>query len=59
MKLSGLSHFRKLWGVIDQNLHPDTTYRLKIGNNYDTERYGGTKKFVLATTSVIFGGDNR
>lgn len=56
MRTSGLPNFRKLYGVIGQNLVAGT-YQLNINNSYAVASFGGHKTFVLSTTNAL-GGKN-
>lgn len=67
MRTAALPNFRKLYRKIDhQNQdHPifaeglpvDKDYRLRIEYNYKVVQFAGTKKIILATTSLL-GGKN-
>lgn len=56
MRTAGLPTFRKLYAAINTDLQ-NTTYYLRIGNNYDVSEWHGTKKFVLSTSNSL-GGRN-
>lgn len=56
MRTAGLPNFRKLWGVIENNLQPGNYY-LKIHNNYEVAPFQGRKTFVISTTNAL-GGKN-
>lgn len=56
MRTAGLPSFRKLYGVIKDNLDAGTYY-LRIENNYDVSSFEGSKKFVLSKTNLL-GGQN-
>lgn len=56
MRTAGLPNFRKLYGVINQDLTKGL-YTLKIDNNFDVNQFEGSKSFVLSTTNVL-GGKN-
>lgn len=56
MRTAGLPTFRKLYGVLTQDLKPGN-YTLNITNNYDVSSFNGSKKFVLSTTNLL-GGQN-
>ena len=56
MRTAGLPNFRKLWGVIEQDLKQGD-YKVMIKNNYDVSSFAGSKYFVLSTTNVL-GGTN-
>jgi hypothetical protein len=60
-RLSGLPNFKKLWGVIDDDLDAGT-YKLivnscDVNTAYPTTDWDGTKAVLLSTTNG-FGGDN-
>ena len=54
MRTAGLPSFRKLYGVINQDLNPGT-YSLAIANNYAVTQFNGHKTFVLSTTNMLGG----
>ena len=54
MRTAGLPSFRKLYGVINQDLNPGT-YSLGINNNYNVTQFNGHKTFVLSTTNMLGG----
>jgi hypothetical protein len=54
MRTAGLPSFRKLYGVINEDLNPGTYY-FKIHNIYDVSSFSGTKKIVLSTTNALGG----
>lgn len=56
MRTSGLINFKKLWGVVNQNI-PSGQYKLKVKNNYLLDGWNGGKYVVLSTVG-IFGGKN-
>lgn len=56
MRTAGLPNFRKLYGVIHQDLHPGE-YWVKIRNRYNVNDFDGSKRIVLSTTNVL-GGQN-
>jgi len=57
MRTAGLPNFRKLYSKnTDADLKPGI-YNLDIIDRYDVSNYGGTKSFVITTTSII-GGRN-
>lgn len=56
MKIAPFSYFRKPWGKIDENL-PAGKYTVEIDNNWDVEKFRGTKGFVITETN-IYGGRN-
>ena len=57
MRTAALSHFRKLWGRIDNDLPKGTAVSVAIANRYNTYRFNGKKHVVLSTTSWL-GGKN-
>lgn len=57
MRTSALPKFRKLYGVIEDDLHADETINIFVGNNYNTYTFGGKKSIVLSTASWL-GGKN-
>eukprot|EP00164_Ancoracysta_twista_P001928 GFYU01002533.1.p2 GENE.GFYU01002533.1~~GFYU01002533.1.p2 ORF type:complete len:406 (-),score=156.31 GFYU01002533.1:432-1649(-) len=56
MRTAGLPTFKKLWGVIDDDLKAGT-YKLKIGNQFDVYKFKGEKAIIFSTTTWI-GGKN-
>jgi hypothetical protein len=54
MRTAGLPSFRKLYGVINQDL-PKASYYLQIQNNYNVASFAGHKTFVLSTTNLLGG----
>jgi hypothetical protein len=57
MRTSALPKFRKLYGVIEEDLRVDETMTILIRNNYNTYTFGGKKSIVLSTASWL-GGKN-
>ena len=57
MRTSALPKFRKLYGVIEEDLRVDETMTMFIRNNYNTYTFGGKKSIVLSTTTWL-GGKN-
>ena len=58
MRPAGMTNFRKLWGRIEnRDLKKGDTITLSIENNYNVSHYGGDKFIILSTTN-IFGGRN-
>jgi hypothetical protein len=49
--------FRKLWGVIDQDVN-EGKYTVSILNNYDVSQWNGEKHIVLATAGHFGGKSN-
>ena len=56
MRTAGLPNFRKLYGVINEDLEVGTYY-LRVENNYDVSSFDGHKYFVISTTNLL-GGQN-
>lgn len=56
MRTAGLPNFRKLYGVINEDLQSGI-YQLVINSAYDVASFNGKKSFVLATTNSL-GGQN-
>ncbi len=48
------SHFRKIWGRIDQPL-PEGNYTILIENNYNVSGFNGKKYFVLSQVTAVGG----
>uniref|UniRef100_A0ACD6A9Z4 Uncharacterized protein n=1 Tax=Avena sativa TaxID=4498 RepID=A0ACD6A9Z4_AVESA len=57
MRTAALPRFRKLYGVIEEDLQADETITMHITNNYNTYTFGGKKSLVLTTSSWL-GGKN-
>uniref|UniRef100_J3LTH0 ALA-interacting subunit n=1 Tax=Oryza brachyantha TaxID=4533 RepID=J3LTH0_ORYBR len=57
MRTSALPQFRKLYGVIEEDLQADEIITMHIANNYNTYSFGGKKSLIL-TTSTWLGGKN-
>lgn len=51
-----MPNFRKLWGIINEDLKSGT-YQLEIENNYDVSNWDGEKLVVLSTANAL-GGKN-
>lgn len=47
MRNAGLPNFRKLYGVIEDDIAPGN-YTLEIDNQYNVAPFEGKKKFVLS-----------
>ncbi|KAK9791624.1 hypothetical protein WJX73_003353 [Symbiochloris irregularis] len=47
MRIAALSRFRKLWGVIEQDLPAGATVNVSIVNAYNTYSFGGSKAVDL------------
>ena len=56
MRTAGLPKFKKLYGIIDQDL-PKGDYRVQIDNTYPVSEFDGKKYVVLSTTGWL-GGKN-
>ncbi|KAL6894206.1 hypothetical protein ACP4OV_008304 [Aristida adscensionis] len=57
MRVAALPKFRKIYGVIEEDLSVDETITILIANNYNTYGYGGKKSLVLSTATWL-GGKN-
>mmetsp|Transcript_19188 Transcript_19188/g.35053 ORF Transcript_19188/g.35053 Transcript_19188/m.35053 type:complete len:318 (-) Transcript_19188:53-1006(-) len=57
MRLSPLPTFRKLYGVVNEDLK-EGAYNVTISNNYDVSKWDGEKHIVFATVSPIGGKTN-
>lgn len=57
MRVAALPKFRKLYGVIEEDLGEGSLVTVYLANNYNTYSFGGKKKLVL-TTSNWLGGKN-
>ncbi|KAH1219394.1 ALA-interacting subunit 3 [Glycine max] len=57
MRTAALPTFRKLYGKIEVDLEVNDEIEIAIENNYNTYEFGGKKKLVLSTTTVM-GGKN-
>jgi hypothetical protein len=56
MRLAALPTFRKLYGVIEDDLD-EGDYTLFVDNRFDVSEWDGEKHFVLTTVNA-FGGKN-
>ena len=56
MQTSGLLNFKKLYGIINEDLQ-DGNYIITIENNYNSSKWEGERNIILTTNSV-FGGRN-
>lgn len=56
MRNAGLPNFRKLYGVIEDDIAPGN-YTLEIDNQYNVAPFEGKKKFVLSQANML-GGKN-
>lgn len=54
MRLAPLQNFRKLYGVIDDDIK-EGEYAITIANNYDVSEWDGEKHIVFATVSTLGG----
>nr|CAD1841546.1 unnamed protein product [Ananas comosus var. bracteatus] len=52
------SKFRKLYGVIEENLEANEVIEVRVANNYNTYSFGGKKKLVLTTSNWLGGKNN-
>ncbi|KAJ3275238.1 hypothetical protein HDV01_000965 [Terramyces sp. JEL0728] len=57
MRTAGLPTFRKLYGVNSQNQLNYGLWQMVIVQNFDCNKFGGTKSIVLSSTSIL-GGKN-
>ncbi|GJV20941.1 putative ALA-interacting subunit 2 isoform X1 [Tanacetum coccineum] len=57
MRTAAFPSFRKLYGIIEEDLDEDDIIVVKVMNNYNTYSFGGTKMLVLSTSSWL-GGRN-
>ncbi|GKC28069.1 putative ALA-interacting subunit 2 isoform X1 [Tanacetum coccineum] len=57
MRTAAFPSFRKLYGIIEEDLDEDDIIVVKVVNNYNTYSFGGTKMLVLSTSSWL-GGRN-
>ncbi|XP_010923823.1 putative ALA-interacting subunit 2 isoform X2 [Elaeis guineensis] len=57
MRTAALPTFRKLYGIIEEDIDADEIITVHLVNNYNTYSFGGKKKIVL-TTSNWLGGKN-
>ncbi|PKA56791.1 Putative ALA-interacting subunit 2 [Apostasia shenzhenica] len=57
MRVAALPKFRKLYGIIEEDLDADELLTVHLMNNYNTYSFGGKKNLVL-TTSNWLGGKN-
>lgn len=57
MRTAALPKFRKLYGVIEEDLQVDETISILVRNNYNTYTFGGKKSIVLSTATWL-GGKN-
>ncbi|KAL0926498.1 hypothetical protein M5K25_002736 [Dendrobium thyrsiflorum] len=58
MRVAALPNFRKLYGVIEEDLDADELLTIHLSNNYNTYSFGGKKKLVLTTSNWLGGKNN-
>lgn len=58
MRSAALPKFRKLYGVIEEDLEVDEIIEVNLVNNYNTYSFGGKKKLVLTTKNWLGGKNN-
>ncbi|WOL07892.1 ALA-interacting subunit [Canna indica] len=58
MRTSALPKFRKLYGVIEEDLEADEIIEVHLVNNYNTYSFGGKKRLVLTTKNWLGGKNN-
>ncbi|KAL6553162.1 putative ALA-interacting subunit 2 [Orobanche gracilis] len=58
MRTSALPTFRKLYGIIEEDLIADDIISVELLNNYNTYSFSGSKKLVLSTSSWLGGRNN-
>eukprot|EP00002_Diphylleia_rotans_P016383 TRINITY_DN3182_c1_g1_i1.p1 TRINITY_DN3182_c1_g1~~TRINITY_DN3182_c1_g1_i1.p1 ORF type:complete len:331 (+),score=69.49 TRINITY_DN3182_c1_g1_i1:45-1037(+) len=58
MRAAGLPRFRKLYGIITEELTKDHTYTVHISNNFRVDSFDGKKAIVFATAGEYTGGPN-
>lgn len=56
MRTSGLPNFRKLWGIINEQLKKGA-YQFEVANTYNVAEFKGHKNIILSTSGP-FGGKN-
>lgn len=57
MRTAGLSDFRKLYGIIDEDFQTGDVLTVSINNTFPVTEFEGTKAVVISTTSWL-GGKN-
>eukprot|EP00201_Polytomella_parva_P000988 CAMPEP_0175075368 /NCGR_PEP_ID=MMETSP0052_2-20121109/21956_1 /TAXON_ID=51329 ORGANISM="Polytomella parva, Strain SAG 63-3" /NCGR_SAMPLE_ID=MMETSP0052_2 /ASSEMBLY_ACC=CAM_ASM_000194 /LENGTH=229 /DNA_ID=CAMNT_0016344035 /DNA_START=376 /DNA_END=1062 /DNA_ORIENTATION=- len=57
MRVSTLSRFRKLWGIIHEDIAAGTSITFTATNRYNTYKFDGKKSIALSTTTWL-GGRN-
>jgi len=55
MRTAALPRFRKLWGVIDQDLSAGDVLNITVNNRWNTYKFNGKKTVVLGTTDWLGG----
>eukprot|EP00884_Botryococcus_braunii_P008318 jgi/Botrbrau1/17488/Bobra.0054s0071.2 len=55
MRPAAAPSFRKLWGVIHDDIPAGTIVRVDVQNRYNTYLFNGQKTFVLSTSSWVGG----
>lgn len=58
MRVAALPKFRKLYGIIEEDLVAEELITVNLANNYNTYSFGGKKKLVLTTTNWLGGKNN-
>ncbi|XP_020586566.1 putative ALA-interacting subunit 2 isoform X4 [Phalaenopsis equestris] len=58
MRVAALPNFRKLYGVIENDIDADEVITIQLSNNYNTYSFGGKKKLVLTTSNWLGGKNN-
>ncbi|XP_020269990.1 putative ALA-interacting subunit 2 [Asparagus officinalis] len=58
MRVAALPKFRKLYGIIEEDLEADELLTVHLTNNYNTYSFGGKKKLVLTTSNWLGGKNN-
>ncbi|KAK8952727.1 putative ALA-interacting subunit 2 [Platanthera guangdongensis] len=58
MRVSALPKFRKLYGVIEEDLDAGELLTVHLANNYNTYNSGGKKKLVLTTSNWLGSKNN-
>lgn len=58
MRVAALPKFRKLYGVIEEDLEEGKLLIVHLTNNYNTYSFGGKKKLVLTTSNWLGGKNN-
>jgi len=58
MRTAGLSDFRKLYGIIEQDFSTGDVLTVSINNTFPVIEFDGTKAVVIGTTSWLGGKNN-